>query len=197
MKHHSLFNSVMLFGLSLGISIVTSISKAETVNGFIVRGSLGWSLVSADDQNQWSVIPNDDNVLDSLNKLKSRDYIVGQGSVSSGTIRLETIDFVGLRNLLGLWISDSTWFNFKTFTQANIYWGVDDSSAVTPIRMQYSVAPGATKAWQIFFSDDKLVQIASLKIENDEAMLEFYNPDTGDVVKTLNLRKLTSNQALK
>ena len=66
----------------------------------------------------YDLIFTNPNIENMLSKLKLNDYISFEGARSSTTnkIRIESINYVGLSDLLGLWQGDDTYcYNFVSF----------------------------------------------------------------------------------
>jgi len=113
----------------------------------------------------------------SIRRLKSGDHLVGHGQIITAErlIRLESIDLVGLRTVLGVWRSNNQQvFNFRTFTRLSV------SSAATnfdskPREFQYSLAPASVgSAWSILLADHLGVRVGAVEVRRDRLRLTIY-----------------------
>jgi hypothetical protein len=124
-----------------------------------------------------------------LKKLKDRDFISGVGTKSDTSILVESIDFVGLRQLLGLWVSNNAWLNFRDFNSVNVYW--QDQNTTQKVVYDYSIAPDPARNWKIFFASSNEVVIADLDLSAATAKINYYD-NNGIIVKTIELTKLSN-----
>lgn len=127
-----------------------------------------------------------------LDKMISGDWIVGLGELNSETktISVRTVEFVGLKNLLGLWQSQNQYFNFKDFTNLYLYFNLDgEGKRMTRKSVQYTMAPGSGTEWKIFIVDEKYITLSSLRIDGNSATLTLFNSDTGEVAGQVHMKK--------
>ena len=133
----------------------------------------------------------------SLIKMESGDYINGSGDIDQKAhkISLQTLDYVGLKKLLGVWYSGDAVMNFSSFTDLSVYpFGIAikrpstvgiSLSAKTDFR--YSTAPYYGDSWALFLSDSVGTTFATLEIAGESATLRTFNTDTGALKRTLRL----------
>jgi hypothetical protein len=140
------------------------------------------------------------DVEESLKKLSTGDLISGSGVFTdSGKISLEYIDYVGLRRMLGKWISSDGLLQVKNFSEMKFYPHTNSDTETTvpmtlanvPKTFQYSVTPSGGKAWVLFLSDAnaKTTTFATIQINGANATLKTFDSETGGVTKTLRLVK--------
>lgn len=135
----------------------------------------------------------------SLPKLKGGDFITGTGELdsSSCTARIRSIDYVGLKRLLGYWytkegllrISGFNSLDFYPFSSSQQEANIVSVKTGDPISYRYSVTPAAGKEWIVFLSDFKNTTFASLQVASKNATLKIYDSETGDTIHTLHLSK--------
>ena len=112
-----------------------------------------------------------------LRKLKTGDFIVATGTVSSDKIvTLDSIQTVGLQELLGLWRS-SRWevFEFQDFSRLNLYLthsdGQSDLSFSRTHELSYAITLENSADYSIFISDNlKKVMAGSLHTSGAEVI---------------------------
>ncbi|MNT28042.1 hypothetical protein D3C72_1637010 [compost metagenome] len=134
-----------------------------------------------------------------MKKLSSGDLINGTGIVQykSNKLVLETIDYVGLRRMLGKWISNDGLLQVKNFSEMKFYPHNSPSSPTpsglvlsdVPITFRYSLTPADGKAWVMFLSDSSKTVFTTIQINGANATLKTFDSETGAVAKTLRLTK--------
>lgn len=119
-------------------------------------------------------------VIPQLLKLKVGDLIQGRGFITKDqlpVLMLESIDFVGLRDLLGQWFSkDHLVVDFINFNRLKIYRTSEAEE------FDYSIAPSAEQGWMIFLQDPKSVSLGGLKMEAGNAVIEVFKHSAHSVL---------------
>jgi hypothetical protein len=113
-----------------------------------------------------------------LDRLQNSDFLEGTGGLINGAIVLDSVDFVGLANLVGIWKSGGYWVEFVNFNKANMYLDSELWDG-KPTPMQYSIIPGDKGNWKVLFSNDKTVNPANLILNNNTLLLEIFDQNTG------------------
>lgn len=167
---------------------------AEKFSGFVsIEKSQVYLVMNNNGANYSRLVirPYSQEAKENLSKLHDRDYISGVGNFTSDkTLLVESIDFVGLRQLLGVWVGDNTWINFRDFTTANMYSQNPEAPQKTELEYSVTSAPGAD--WTIFFAGENTVNVASLSLGKQRAVLQFFDAETGQMTKKVELTKLSS-----
>lgn len=129
------------------------------------------------------------SALSSLLRLSQGDYIYGQGTFTSAkaSLRLTSVDYVGLKKLLGSWSSPTGIFYFKTFTDAAFYTYAKNRPVTANIR--YSTAPSQDNSWVVFLSEKETTLLSTIVFEGSEIQMNIYQPDTGEIEQTLRLKR--------
>ena len=176
----------------LVLSLTSLMSQALPLYGFLSIENGQPYFIESRTSARMLIRPTKVDVIESLKKLSNYDSFQGQGEVNNnGELMLDSIDFVGLRSLIGLWSAEQrSIFEFQDFQKVLVYNPV--FSVMTPrTQLQYSVAPSAGNEWRIFFTNENSVVLASLSLQEQRALLRFYNMDTGEVLKHLELTKVS------
>lgn len=132
-----------------------------------------------------------------LQKMREGDFIVGRGEILTDRkiIALESIETVGLRQILGTWRS-ANWnvFEFKDFNRLTLYTAQAAPAHSTPRvtakrQMSYTLAPGNGDSWSIFMADKQGVQIGELRFGTGARRMNMtlYDYDTGRITQRLEL----------
>ncbi len=158
-----------------------------SVNGYIVVSDDARFLVDRETARTYRLEANNPNVENSLSQLTTFDGIRGQTSnKNSETLILETIDFVSLRRLLGNWQDQSAQVTFEDYTR--VQFNINGNNR----QFMYALSPGQNNAWRIYLTDQASVVLGTLNVEQMRAVLEFYDPKTGQTAQRLELSKVTA-----
>lgn len=138
-----------------------------------------------------------EEVNETLRRLANGDSIAGSAVFdSSGRwARIETIDFVGLRRLIGLWsaLNTSSLMNFRNHSDLNVVLlrqREDGPGLVTAQRnFKYTLTPALRDEWVLFLSDTSETQMGLMELKDGQATITLLNPQTGEVSNVLELRR--------
>jgi len=169
--------------------ILTSVSSfaVQTFSGYIVQRGNQRSLKSGNQQ--YALVADNNDVRAQLFKLRNKDFISGIGStLSSNTVRLETIDFVGLSNFLGLWMSPMGLFQVTDFSSLSLY---KSSSGSTKAALNYSITPNDGASWGLFLTDANQIYFSNLTVTESKASIRFFDTQTGAFQKEVALSKIS------
>lgn len=158
----------------------------ERVNilGFLQIEDGNYSFVDGDSSRPYKLRAYTESAKQALSKLKNSDGISGQATLVDDTLLLETVEFVGLRRLIGFWQSTNTLVNFKDFTRVSFR--LPNSSS----ELSYAVAPSTGNSWKVFFSGKNSVVLGSLVISDSHASIDLFDPNTGENTQHLDLQKV-------
>ena len=127
--------------------------------------------------------------------LKVNDFISFDGSRSSttNTIRVNSINYVGLKDLIARWKGDDNYcYDFSSFTELLIYPSVKSICQEPGFlfrKYAYTVNPSEPD-WMILLSDNQANYIADLVLKNGKSVeMSLYDSNTGDILKFIKLRK--------
>lgn len=140
------------------------------------------------------------NIQSDINELKEGDYISGSGdlNVNQTALYMQSIDSVGLIDLLGIWHT-SKWdvFEFIDFSRLNLYASRIQLFTQSPTifgfqSIRYSISPGfQPNQWSILLVDPQGVQIGSLRISKGKWLeIDILDQATGKVLQRVTLSKL-------
>jgi hypothetical protein len=190
-------NFLAVFSLSVCISFqalaqIMGGPEQQKFSGFLVRQGNVSVLHEERSGKKLRVIATSLESQKALALLKKDDYIVGYGSLRGPSeLGLDTVEYVGLRKLLGFWIEPGqTIFNFENFKQVSVVNLNQNLERLLKKNYDYIVAPGDENSWKIFLSDENSVRLARLILARDVMSLELYDSDTGEVVQKMTLRRL-------
>ncbi len=182
--------SIIFISLVAFLSLCgTTAVAGDRVNilGFIRMEEGNFTFVDGDSFQTYKLRAYTDSAQQALSKLKNKDGISGIATLMDDTLLLESVEFVGLRRLLGCWQSSDkieTVVNFKDFSRVSFHLPESNSE------LTYAIAPSAGDTWRVFFSGKNSVVLGSLIVSDSKASIEFFDPDDGEITRVLNLQKV-------
>lgn len=169
-------------------------NAAETVSGVLLRNGDGLSIrLNTEEGRTYRLISNRSDVQKVLARLNTDDAVVGSADVDGtrGVVQLSTLDFVGLRKIIGYWSSVSnSVVNFKSYSDMNVYSVANTGGGRISKQFKYTLAPSNGNDWAFFLADANKTQVGLLDLRDQQAVLRLFDPDTGDVTQVLRLQKL-------
>ncbi len=174
--------------------------EETTFEGLFYKSSGQYYFKDFSSQEILKLSPKDRFVRQDLARLDSGDALMGSGYIdrSQEVLFFSAVHFVGLAKMLGIWRSDSnTLFEFVDFNKFNIYEPKNEVAVTSnrpsrylPIKSyQYSVAPNAQEKWSILINDDTSINAGRLEVTNSTLAIDLIDPNTGEVERTLILRR--------
>lgn len=142
------------------------------------------------------------SILSDLRKLSSGDFVVGRGTiqVQQKTARLESIETLGLRQLLGSWKS-SRWevYEFRDFNRMTLYIpAVRNYSLAIAVPLKkaqefsYFLAPEQDNRYSIFLmAEDKTITTGSIEVQDGRIQLSVIDSQTGEIRENISLSPLS------
>ncbi len=137
-----------------------------------------------------------DIVLDSLNRLENGDFIIGNGTLDTTNkkINIESIDYVGLRKLLGPWNGAHGSMNFKDYSTMSFTPYLRDTKLVEKItghqkEFRYSISPNDGNEWALFISDDKNTSFATVEFIKKRVLIKIFESESGKILRTFKLER--------
>lgn len=140
----------------------------------------------------------------SLRELESGDFIVGAGDIIGESIKMESLHFVGLRKIIGLWRTDD-WelFEFRNFEDLLLLWpelateGIFKPSPIKSKSYNYTLAPATAPFWSMILVSDTSVDLARLTFTHEKLIIELLHRDQNDTQRTFILSPLTTTAHLQ
>lgn len=176
---------IFSFLILASLLLLGSYSQAVNLKGYVYLEKNRYVFIPSDTTTAHPIVTSNSEVKEALTKLKSFDSLVGSGEfLKDGKLRLDSIDFVALRRLLGKWKSRLATVNFVDYT--HVSFELFNSQA----NYKYVITPGLGDAWKIFFTDNSSVVLGAVAVEEQFAEIELYDSQTGDVTQRLRLQKV-------
>lgn len=160
-------------------------SEKTTIRGYLVLESDPYRFIEANTLKSFKLRIATESAKQAIQKLHQFDAIQGVASLVNGdTYVLESIEFVGLRKLIGKWQSPAELYQFLDYNRLAV------TENEKTHNLSYALSPGQGNAWRMFFTDENSVAIGSLKLENEVAQIEIFDPESGQVSRTLPLTRV-------
>ncbi len=177
--HVALIASLLAFLITDNAWATTKIN----IKGYLVLESDPYRFIEADTLKSYKLRAATDVAKKAIMKLNNFDGITGVATLyDDQTLLLESVEFVGLRRLLGKWKAEKEIYQFVDYNRLQVSSATDKKT-----NMSYALSPGVGDSWRLFFTDDQSVTLGSLEIQNEKAQIQIFDTDTGSVLKTLPL----------
>lgn len=183
----------MIRMLSFFVMMSLSFSAiAAQISGFFTNFSGQYSLTTIDQGKKITLRAFNTQTTADLSRLKTGDLLSASGEYSGDVFVVTHVDFVGLRELLGVWLSGNNIMNFQSFTNVTAH--LINLDKPVSVSMTYSLSPGETNSWRIYFSDKNDIILGTITIKKNTAALQFVDTETGEMSKVIELKKIQGYQ---
>ncbi len=179
----TLLSALIFLSLSSGQAIA---QNSVIISGYVRIEGKNLFFVDAQTFKTFKLKAYTERAKQTLSQLKNLDGISGTGSVIGDSVLLDSIEFVGLRRLIGYWQTSNTVVNFLDFSHVNF-----QLSSLTST-YKYAVSPFSDGSWRVFFSDKQSVVLGSLTVSENSASIDLFDPETGETTKHLELKKVSN-----
>lgn len=134
-----------------------------------------------------------DQVNSQVKGLQDGDLLSATGELAEATktAYVETVDFVGLKRILGRWKSqDGYRIYFKDFRSAVVEqkqplpWNPEEQ---TTLDLVYAILPLKDENWSLFMTNRKSVRVGTLSIQNKTLSIQLVDQRTGKVTEDISL----------
>lgn len=188
-KFYFLFTTLIIL---IFVNPIYAAGSSVSISGQIFKVDTGYSFLDSVNGHQYKLVAGTDSAKRSLEKLNDGDAIKGSAQLIQETYVVQSVDFVGLQRILGLWKTKSTVVNFVDFSQVQFHVPGSLSS------YHYAISPtNTTDQWQVYFSDSSSVVLGSLSVDDQRAVIQLFDTETGNVTSSYELRKIQSNLRFK
>lgn len=170
---------------------------AQSVTGFLTRSGDKFYLTPSKSSNRYLILPEDLDVVSSLERLNNGDLITGHGSIDTTNkkLRLISVDYVGLRKILGPWVGSEGQLMFKDFSTMKFSPRFSSKSNRENPRkayqkeFRYTLSPSEGEEWALFLSDDKSTTFATVAFGKRKITMKIYESESGRIIRTLKLER--------
>jgi hypothetical protein len=163
--------------------------------GKVIRVGADVYVVEEGSKKNFTLYSADPEIREHINLLSQGDFIEGVAtSITPPRLFVESIDFVGLKKILGTWKTNKRVFDFKDFNLLSI-WSFDFGNDFFSRKKNYtySISPGEGPDWQVFVADENHVVVGSLDFVDNIAILTIYDSNTGSSREVITLEKINTH----
>ncbi|HEY8270146.1 MAG TPA: hypothetical protein VIG33_04610 [Pseudobdellovibrionaceae bacterium] len=172
----------------------------QVFEGYLTKNDGNYYFTPASADSFYKVHALTHNVEENLKRFENGDFIIGSGSLEAANkkINIESVDYVGLRRLLGMWVGTDGIMIFKDFSTMSFtppFSGVKEDNKVRPSltnyqkQFRYSMSPTDGNEWALFVSDDKGTSFATMEFSNKNVIMKIFESESGKIVRTLKLER--------
>ena len=182
--------------LLLTFFFVNSVSAAN-FDGIITKSKTQISIKLSTTGKNLFINSATSEIQNQINRLKTSDFISLQGFLDSeqGTILVQSLNYVGLSDLLGKWSgNDEFCYFFRNFSEISIYSKTASNKCVYSAphlarELTYTVNP-TTPNWLVLLSDTQDSYLMDLVLKSKSAVdLSLYDSASGDILKEIKLKR--------
>ncbi|WP_155722564.1 hypothetical protein ACLWBD_08180 [Bdellovibrio sp. HCB117] len=188
----------LLFVLSLAATPMAL--AVQPIEGTVYRDSKGVYLSAYSDDNckLYTIETKSEDAALSVRKLSNGDTVTASGLIDSKSCMaiIESVDYVGLKKLLGYWYSQEGIITVRDYNSLSFYpinmndfQNGKDFTQIDPITYRYSVTPSDGKEWVLFLSDSTSTVFATILFNKNNATMRIYDSENGEIIKVLRLSK--------
>ncbi|MGZ3768903.1 MAG: hypothetical protein ACXVCP_04090 [Bdellovibrio sp.] len=141
--------------------------------------------------NAYRIEANTEEAAKSIDKLSKGDALTASGVLDNRSCRVlvDSVDYVGLMDLLGYWYNDEGYVEVHDFNSVSVY-SKQLKTLNSPIEYKYSVTPSSGADWVVFLSTAESTIFATVNLKKYSATIKIYDSENGNIVKTINLNKM-------
>ncbi len=183
----------ILLLLVLGLLVCENALAGAFEGRVVLRNSVAHLVMSSAPTEFWRIEGLSDQVTSQVKGLEEGDLLSATGELhlASKTAYVETVDFVGLKRILGRWESkDGYRIYFKNFRSAVVEqkqplpWNPNEEKTVDLV---YAILPLKDSNWSLFMSNRKTVRVGTLSIHESKIAIQLVDQRTGKVTEDISL----------
>lgn len=174
-----MMNAVILL-LIFWISPVSFVI-AEVFSGTISRKSLNRGVFFENyDQKIYFLTAGNSSIENLFDRLSEGDFIQFESTLNPNTedaLTVNDVNFVGLKRLMGLWVSSSSVLKFQNFQEMSFY--LRSGRSLRQPKFNYSIFPTNGPEWIMIFSNANSgkTEIATILIDQDRMTVDYIQDD--------------------
>ena len=182
-----------LLCLTIGLFVSGNAFAGAFEGQVVIRNSQAFLVMSSAPTELWKIEGLSDQVNSQVKGLEGGDLLSATGELSklNKTAYIETVDFVGLKRILGRWESqDGFRIYFKDFRSAVVEqkqplpWNPEEEKTLDLV---YAILPLKDENWSLFMSNRKTVRVGTLSIQAKVLSIQLVDQRTGKVTEDISL----------
>ncbi|MBC7419732.1 MAG: hypothetical protein H7328_03295 [Bdellovibrio sp.] len=187
-----------LYHFLIPFLLIPTAALAADYEGIVTKYKSKLALLESKSQKKMTIIFKNIEIESQVRKLAPGDYISFEGVRSSidQTIRIESLNFVGLKSIVGKWTgNDGFCYEFANFNEMYVFiqgktkCDFAKRAELNARYLTYTINP-TTSGWLALISDDTASYAGEILLKSPvTASLSLYDSDSGDILKTIILKK--------
>lgn len=179
--------------LTIGLFLSANAFANAFEGHVVIRDAQTFLVLPNEPAQQWKIEGLSDQVNSQLRTLRDGDLLSATGELTPAThtAYVETVDFVGLKRILGRWEStDGVRIHFKDFRTAIVETKKPLPSNPAEDRtldLVYAILPLKESNWSFFMSNRKTVRVGTLSIQAKTLDIQLVDQRTGLVTEDISL----------
>lgn len=184
----------------LGLVVSSTALSAQQIAGKVERiGHRAFLKTNAQEAcHKFQIMANSKEVSEVIHKLSTGDSLTASGVKANDTctVYIDSVDYVGLKDLLGYWYAKEGYVKVHDFTSVSVYSlelvnlkNSKEFSNVDSIEFRYSITPSNGKEWVLFLSTAESTTFATIDLQNHLATIKIYDSENGSIMRTIRLSK--------
>lgn len=167
-------------------------NQPQKMNGWILRKHNGELHLNLKNGQKIKISPASREVSQILKNLSTGDMIYTTAIAKDKVYDILRIDYIGLRKMLGLWISnDNTLYDFRNFEEMEKIRFEGEPQRAISEKYNYSLSPTDNASYDFIYSNKNKVELASLVPDFDspnKAFIVLIDEETGETEEIVELR---------
>lgn len=127
-----------------------------TINGHILKYPNKTYIQTTSPNKKYEIITKSQEIISIIDRLSDNDFVSTSGEIRNNRLHAEAINLIGLSNLIGSWKNETQLYNFKNYTDLQVFnfnYTKSNAPQVKKINYKYSLAPNeADGGWVMFLS---------------------------------------------
>lgn len=176
------------FLLKASLLLLSNLASAAEVSG-ILHHLNGQMWIEQKSGARLRLQPDNRVIRANLRQLAPEDYLAVSGTILNNDMRVFEVQFVGLKKLLGVWLShDDSIIDIQSFH--HLLWHQSKKSPTTleaPYKIEYALAPDRGTNWSLFMIRDGKASTGRLRVLKRSIVIETW--ENGRISQSTRLRR--------
>lgn len=191
---YRVFYTHMRFKFVLPIILFSLNTMALSFEGRVSKSKSRISFFDITNDKNYKLVGSTSIISKYLKKLSDGDFISIDGTKSEqlNTLTVNSVNYFGLKTLLGTWIGDDAFcYNFTSFTEFSISQSISGEKCAPVFEPTYTyfVNPSTT-SWVMLLAGERGSYVGDLLINSPkDIQIQLYDSETGDILRKIYLRK--------
>lgn len=175
---------------------VSALAQAAIYEGDVQKSRNSTYIVNKADNKRYLLVNATSLLAVHLGKLTSGDFVSVEGTrnTAQNTITVKSINYVGLRSMLGSWVGNEPYcYNFVNYNLFTVTRKVNER-CTEDIASEYTYLVNPhVQAWVVLVSGEYNSYVGDIHLLNSQSLeIDLYDSESGAILRQLSLRKYKS-----